>query len=154
MYLLIADVVHVLKISTVTLEDRSTYFSEPDVNLWTKSTICVHNVPRHISEEEILLKFESRKTWGRELDVSQVIPDRPNRVMYVTYKKERGEKMQLNLQVYTSGINRKENHVKTKACLIYQQLILEDNVLDTLIMFYLASWLIVHLYKIIQMYQH
>ena len=85
------DVTHVLKVSRVTLEDKTMYFSEPDMNLWTKSTVCVHNIPRHVDEEEILLKFESRKTWGRELDANQITPDRTNKVVYITYKNERGE---------------------------------------------------------------
>ena len=85
------DFIQALRVGSTTLEGRTLNFTRPNMVLWTKSTVCVHNVPYSVDEEEIFLRFESRKLWGRELDVRQVTPDKPRGIVYITYNNERGK---------------------------------------------------------------
>ena len=85
------DFIQALRVGSTTLEGRTLNFIRPNMVLWTKSTVCVYNVPYSVDEEEIFLRFESRKLWGRELDVRQVTPDKPLGIAYITYNNERGK---------------------------------------------------------------
>ena len=90
-YFIMSDFIRALRVGSTTLEGKTLNFTRPDMVLWRRSTVCVHNVPYHVDEEEIFLRFESRKTWGRELDVRQVTPDKRQGLVYVTYSNERGK---------------------------------------------------------------
>ena len=92
-YFLLSDFIQALRVGSTTLEGKTLNFTRPNIGLWRKSTVCVHNVPYSVDEEEIFLRFESRKTWGRELDVRQVTPDKRQGLVYVTYNNERGKCM-------------------------------------------------------------
>ena len=75
---------------TATLDDVQLSFSNPDKNLWTKSVICVRNVPSSLTKDEIALYFENKKIWGQELDVRQVNVDKTSGIAYVLFEKGKG----------------------------------------------------------------
>ena len=87
---MIVDASIVLEIGSITMRETQLHFTRPDDTLWTKSTFRVKNIPPDISQERVELTFESKKIWGRELDVSHVWADRQKGYTYVTYRHERG----------------------------------------------------------------
>ena len=61
------------------------------MNSWRRKTaIQVKNIPSNADEEEIMLRFEGRSYWGRELDVKQVVPVESSDVTYVIFNDEQG----------------------------------------------------------------
>ena len=99
-YFLLSDFIQALSVGSTTLEGKTLNFARPNMVLWSRSTVCVHNVPHSVNEEEIFLRFESRKTWGRELDVRQVTPDKRQGLVYVTYSNERGKRAHARVRVH------------------------------------------------------
>ena len=61
------------------------------MNSWRRKTaIQVKNIPSNADEEEIMLRFEGRSYWGRELDVKQVVSEEFSDVTYVIFNDEQG----------------------------------------------------------------
>ena len=67
-----------------------------------KTAIQVQNIPSNADEEEIMLRFEGRSYWGRELDVKQVVPVKSSDVTYVIFNYEQGGFGSSKLSYYCS----------------------------------------------------
>ena len=75
----------------------------PGMNTWRRKTaIQVKNIPSNADEEEIMLRFEGRSYWGRELDVKQVVPVESSDVTYVIFNDEQGGFGSSKLSYYCS----------------------------------------------------
>ena len=89
--IMIADAYCVLEIGAIIIKKTQLNFTRPDDTLWTKSTLRINNIPPDISQQRIELTFESKRVWGRELDVSYIWVDKEKGYTYVTYKYEKGD---------------------------------------------------------------
>ena len=88
---MIADAHFVLEIGAITIHKTRLHFTKADDTLWTKSTLRINNIPPDIDQQRIELTSESKRIWGRALDVSYICADKEKGYTYVTYKHDKGD---------------------------------------------------------------
>ena len=90
MELLSSDMEHLLDVGFVKYQNTTLTFDIPNPKSWSKTTIHVRDIPISADGEEIILRFEGRSIWGRDLYVTQVINDGSSSITYVIFDIEEG----------------------------------------------------------------